>query len=326
MGILPFPPIVNKIILFVVIGALLAVGFLFLRTENEPHIVHTAETVLHIGSFPITNSMIMAWLGMAIIVVIGLAFSFKNNIIPGKLQNFGELIVESGVNFCTSVMGSRHNAEKVFPLIATLFIFILLSNWLGLLPGVGSIGKTEVHPHEYALDGEKVYIEGSTAFVKGEEYPIGATFVEGKRASVQGQTIVTEDEHFIPILRSAYADLNMTLALAIIAVLATHIFGIAAISAKKHIKKYINFSSPLNFFVGILELFGEISKTISFSFRLFGNIFAGEVLLVIVLGIMPLIIPLPFFGLEVFVGFIQALVFSMLTLVFIQVAMMEGEH
>lgn len=326
MGLSRFPFSVKKIILFVVIGALLVVGFLFLRTENEPHIVHTAETVFYIGSFPVTNSMIMAWLGMLVIIAIGLALTWKNEIIPGKIQNFGELIVDSGVNFCASVMGSRHNAEKVFPLIATLFIFILLSNWLGLLPGVGSIGKTEIHHHEYAIDQEKVFVEGNTAFVKGEEYALGATYLNGKRATVEGQTITTYDKHTVPILRSAYADLNMTLALAIIAVVATHIFGIAAISAKKHIKKYINFSSPINFFVGILELFGEISKTISFSFRLFGNIFAGEVLLVIVLGIAPLIIPLPFFGLEVFVGFIQALVFSMLTLVFIQVAMMEGEH
>ena len=326
MGILRFPPLVNKLILFVVVGVLLVVGFLFLRTENDPHIVHTAEIVFHIGSFPVTNSMLMAWLGMAVIIFLGIVLTLKNEIIPGKIQNFGELLVESGVNFCTSVMGSRHNAERVFPLIATLFIFILLSNWLGLLPGVGSIGKTEVHHHEYALDGEKVFVEGNTAFVKEKQYPLGSSFVDGKRASVNGQSLVTEEEHFVPLLRSAYADLNMTLALAIIAVLATHMFGIIAISAKKHIKKYINFSSVINCIVGILELFGEISKTISFSFRLFGNIFAGEVLLVIVLGIMPLIVPLPFFGLELFVGFIQALVFSMLTLVFIQVAMMESEH
>ena len=321
MGILPFPRIVNKIILFVVIGALLVVGFLFLRTENEPHIVHTAETVFHIGPLPVTNSLIMSWMGMVLIVVIGVALAFKKEVIPGKLQNFGEMIIEGGVNFCASVVGSRHKAEKVFPLIATLFIFILLSNWLGLLPGVGSIGKTEVHHEEYAIDGEKVSVEQNIAVVDGKEYVL-----DGEKNYIKQDKVVVEKKHFVPILRSAYADLNMTLALAIIAVVATHIFGIAAVSARKHIKKYINFSSPINFFVGILELFGEVSKTISFSFRLFGNIFAGEVLLVIVLGIAPLIIPLPFFGLEVFVGFIQALVFSMLTLVFIQVAMMEGEH
>ena len=288
-------PTLHKIILFGIVGVLLVVGFLFLRTDNDPHIVHTAEAVFHIASFPVTNSLIMSWFGMAIIIAIGIMFTLRNDAVPSTLQNIGELIIESGVNFCASVMGSRHNAERVFPLIATLFIFILISNWLGLLPGVGSIMKTEIHPHEYALDGEKVFIEGDTAFVKGQEYALGATFVDGKRASVQGQTVVTEEKHLIPILRSAYADLNMTLALAAIAVLATHFFGIATISAKKHFKKYINFSSPLGCFVGVLELFGEISKTISFSFRLFGNIFAGEVLLIIVLGLAPLIIPLPFF-------------------------------
>jgi F-type H+-transporting ATPase subunit a len=117
----------------------------------------------------------------------------------------------------------------------------------------------------------------------------------------------------------------MTLALAVISVLATHVFGVMTIGFFKHAHKFFNFSSPINFFVGILELFGEVSKMISFSFRLFGNIFAGEVLLVVILTLVPYIAPLPFFALEVFVGFIQALVFSMLTLVFMKVAMAEAE-
>jgi F-type H+-transporting ATPase subunit a len=241
----------------------------------------SAETVLHIGQFPVTNSILMSWVTMVVLIALGLAASFRLSPIPGKLQNMGELIIESALDFFAGVLDSRHDAERIFPLIFTFFIFILLSNWLGLVPGIGSIGLTEVH--------------------------------EGK-------------EVFVPLLRSTYSDLNMTLALALISVVATHIFGVAAIGFFKHTGKYITFKSPILFFIGVLELVAEVAKVLSFSFRLFGNIFAGEVLLVVMLGLVPYIAPLPFFALEVFVGFVQALVFSMLTLVFIKVATTEMAH
>lgn len=130
----------------------------------------------------------------------------------------------------------------------------------------------------------------------------------------------------IPILRSANTDINTTLALAIISVLLIQIFGVIVIGFFKHVKKFINFSSPINFFVGALESISEISKIISFAFRLFGNIFAGEVLLIVIAFLIPFIVPLPFYALEVFVGFIQALVFSMLTLVFLTIATTAEDH
>lgn len=256
--------------------------------ESKPHISIAAETVHEveqlplIDSFPITNAIIMSWITMAILLIMGFLFVYKIKIIPRKMQNVGELILDTGLDFVTNILGSRQKAEKVFPLIITLFLFILISNWMGLVPGIGSIGVTQIH--------------------------------EGK-------------EVFIPFFRSVFADINMTLALGIIAVVATHIFAIINIGKKAHIGKFINFKSPILFFVGILELFGEISKIISFSFRLFGNVFAGEVLLVIILWLTGYYLAsIPFYGLELFVGFIQALVFSMLTLIFIQVATMEPEH
>ena len=124
----------------------------------------------------------------------------------------------------------------------------------------------------------------------------------------------------IPIIRSPSADLNTTLALAIVSVFMTQFFGITAIGIGKHFKKYINFSSPIKFFVGILEMISEISRIISFSFRLFGNIFAGEVLLIVSYYLIPYLVPLPFLFMEVFVGIIQAFIFAMLTLSFTQVA------
>ena len=141
--------------------------------------------------------------------------------------------------------------------------------------------------------------------------------------SVGWEAVKNGQKEIIPFFRSANTDLNTTLALAGISVIATQIFGIAAIGFIKYSKKYINFSSFSNFFVGILELVSEIAKIISFAFRLFGNIFAGEVLLVVVTYLIPYIIPIPFYGLEIFVGFIQALVFAMLSLVFMTMATID---
>ncbi len=123
----------------------------------------------------------------------------------------------------------------------------------------------------------------------------------------------------VPFFRSVHADLNMTLALAIISVVMTQVFGFIA-NGKGYLKRYFNFSNPVLFFVGLLEIVSEFAKIISFAFRLFGNIFAGEVLLTIVGFIAPFLAPLPFYGLELFVGLIQAVVFTMLTLVFFSMA------
>ena len=128
---------------------------------------------------------------------------------------------------------------------------------------------------------------------------------------------------FIPIFRGGNADLNTTLALAILTMTLVQFFGIFAIGLWKYAGKFINFKEgPIGFFVGILEIIGEFSRIISFSFRLFGNIFAGEVLLAVITWLLPYVGPIPFYGLEIFVGFIQALVFSLLTLVFVNMATM----
>lgn len=133
-------------------------------------------------------------------------------------------------------------------------------------------------------------------------------------------------EILVPLFRGGNADLNSTLAFALIAVVATHVAGLRHLGALPHIGKFLNVRSPIGFFVGILELVSEFAKILSFSFRLFGNIFAGEVLLLIVAALVPYFAPLPFFGLELFVGFVQALVFATLTLVFLQLATAEEGH
>jgi F-type H+-transporting ATPase subunit a len=232
-----------------------------------------AEKVFELWGFPITNSMIFSWI-VTILLITVLAISTRRlETIPSATQNFLEFVMESLLNLCNNVIENKEQTKRYFPLIATIFLFVMLNNWMGLLPGIGPIGIYEVH---------------------------------------HGETVL------VPLFRSGNADLNTTLAISIITMIAVQVFAVSAMGFSKHIKKFFDFRGPINFFVGILELISEFAKIISFSFRLFGNIFAGEVLLIVVAFLMPLIAPLPFLFLELFVGFIQALVFAMLALVFIK--------
>jgi len=141
-----------------------------------------------------------------------------------------------------------------------------------------------------------------------------------------GSITITGPHGTVPLLRGATADLNTTIALAIISVVMTHLYAIRELGLFTHLKKYVSLN-PIMLFVGFLEIISELSKMVSFSFRLFGNIFAGEVLLVVISYLLPALGPVPFFGLELFVGLIQALVFTMLSLVFLEIASSaHGDH
>lgn len=238
------------------------------------HISIKAEELFHIGTLPITNTLLMSGLVFLFLCVMCFLLRKKIAMVPGMAQSIAELALEGILGLMDSVLGSREKSERYLPLIATIFVFILFSNWFGLLPGVGSL--------------------------------------------------VLQEEHGVaPLLRSPASDLNFTLALALLAVLIINILAVVAIGIRSHAKKFFNFSSPIDFFLGILELISEFAKIVSFSFRLFGNVFAGEVLLMIVAFLVPYVIPLPFLFLEVFVGFIQAFVFAMLALVFVAIATTE---
>ncbi len=223
--------------------------------------------------------MVVAWCAMAFLVGISAFLTRRLDVIPRGGQNVIELIVEKLLAFVTDATGSSVRAKKLFPLAATIFLFVLAVNWMGLLPGAGTVGIFAVE---------------------------------------HGERVLT------PFWRASSADLNFTLALSLISVIAIQIFGIQAIGVKHYIGKFITFKDPIAFFVGILEIISEIGKIISLSFRLFGNIFAGEVLLTVMLTLVPYVVPVPFLAMEVFVGFVQAFVFSMLTLVFASMAMEEA--
>jgi F-type H+-transporting ATPase subunit a len=258
-----------------------------------------AEPIFHLGAMPITNSLVNSWAVVIIVSIIAIIVRSRLSEIPRGLQNGLEAVIEQFLGIFDSVTGSRERSLKFFPLVFSFFILILFSNWMGLLPGVGSIGQVAAEGHE------KV---------------------------------------FIPYLRGGTADLNTTLALAIIGVVASHIFGVIALGAWKYLNKFINLKAfleipgkirkdpavlivnPIKAFVGLIEIIGEIAKIASLSFRLFGNIFAGEVLLAAMSAILAFGLPIPFMFLEVIVGLIQALIFSMLILAYLTMNTAEEEH
>lgn len=237
----------------------------------------SAEKITQIGSLPITNSMVTSW--VASILIIAIAYFGSRNLkkIPTGIQNLVEWIIELLMSVMNSVFENMEQTKKYFPYLATLFLFILTNNWLGLLPGVSSIGF-----HENGV--------------------------------------------FVPLFRSGNADVNTTMALAILTVFLIQVFGSLAIGFKKYSQKFFNFKNPIMFFVGILELISELSRIISFSFRLFGNVFAGEVLIAMITSLLPYVGPVPFYLLEVLVGLIQALVFTILATVFIKLAITDHDE
>lgn len=240
-----------------------------------------SETIFHIGSFDVRNTLITSLITVLFLLVVGLILRRKKYaLIPSGTQNVVEAIIGGVFDFCQGVVGDEKKTKKFLPLVTTLFVYVLFSNWMGLLPGFGSIGIWEVH---------------------------------------NGHEIL------VPILRSTYADVNMTFALAAISVVSCQIFGFSMLGMKGYGGKFIvnPLKDPIGCFVGLLEIVSEFAKMISFTFRLFGNIFAGEVLLLVMTFLVPYIAPIPFYGLEIFVGFIQALVFGFLTLVFLKIATTE---
>jgi len=256
------------------------------------------EVIFQIGKFPVTNTVINTILVDGFLLL--LAFLIAKNIsrVPGKIQLIAEYVIGGLYRFTESIAGDK--TSKIFPFFITFFLFILISNWSGLIPGINTFGIVEQH-------------EGKT--------------------------------HIVPLIRATTSDLNTTLSLALVSLLATHIMSIRTLGLSEYISRFIPFfpfilsvlkgkpkfsldtNGPINLFislfnpfvfvfVGLLELISEFVKIISLSFRLFGNIFAGEVVLETVSGIFAFVFPLPFLVLEIVVGLVQALVFSMLTMAF----------
>lgn len=241
----------------------------------------------HVGNLPITATLVTTWLAMAVLVIFAIVLRPRLKLVPGRLQTLVELVIGGAYDYVAETLESRKLASKYFPILMTIFLGLLVMNWTGLLPGVTSVG-----------------------------------FWEGQGA----------DKHLVPLFYPPAADLNLAIAYAFIAMVVVEFAGIAALGVWRYGGKFINFSGrtigqrALNFVVGIIELISELGRLISFSFRLFGNIFAGKTLLVVALFFVPLVLPVPILAYEVFVGFIQAAIFAFLTLIFIKLAVAEPHH
>lgn len=256
-----------------------------------------AEPIAHIGAFPVTNAMVNAWVVTIFFVVVACLVSRKKQLVPTGILNVVEGTVEILSNEIEKVAGSRAKARQFFPLIATIFLVVLANNWLGLIPGTGTIGIYGLMHGEVEL---------------------------------------------IPLLRSAGSDLNFTLAIAVTAILFSHFAGVRAVGLVDYFSKFVNVkgifksikhgpmaivTAVIEFGVGLIEIIGEFAKTLSLSLRLFGNVFAGEILMTVMLGLVSYVVPIPFMFLEILVGIVQATVFAMLTLVYLIIATTpHGEH
>lgn len=315
----------NRILTVLGVSLLVGLGLYFAgirMTKADLAISAAAEPIVCLGGqlegehcasgFPITNSLIMTVL-IDLLLLASIIVGARNmQLIPRGFQNVIEFIVESFYNFAQSV--DRKNVAKFFPICAAIFFFVLYSNYFALVPGVGSIGVCRV---EHAAEGAAA--EGEAQPAAEEHIPPSSAF-----ASLPGYC---EDGHVVPVLRSPSADLNVTLAWALVAVFFIELFGFQALGIG-YLSKFFNFKEGfMGAFVGILELISEFVRIVAFSFRLFGNIFAGEVVLGVMAFLFAYLLPLPFYGLELFVAFMQAFIFSVLTLVFMSLATLaHGGH
>ncbi len=261
----------------------------------EPHL--PAPVLFHILGLPITNTVLAGWITVIFLVIFSWVITRRMKLVPGRLQTAFEFLLGWMFDLCKSIAGEE-NGRRFFPVVCTIFLFVLFNAWLSLIPGFGSI-EIAVHGHHYEL------------------------------------------------LRGSNTDVNTPLAIALVSFIFVIFFGLKD-ARMGFVKQYLNFgrffrstgrifkgkfepieifSGAIDIFVGGLEVLSLLIRNVSFTFRLFGNMTAGEILLLIAAFLVPWVLALPFYGLELLVGFVQALIFAGLTLVFVTMAVSphEGE-
>jgi F-type H+-transporting ATPase subunit a len=307
----------TRIIVFslVIVLALFVVGLIFgplgasflgiqvpsFMAVPKPHVALPSEVLFEVAGFPITNTLIASWLTVIVLVVVFYVCTRKMKLIPGRLQNLAEMAVETLLNFVKSAAGEKH-ARLLFPAVATIFIYVITNAYLALLPFFGTI------------------------------------VVTGQEGTA------------VPLFRAANTDINVPLSIAVMSFIFVEFWGMKSLGAFRYLGEFFNVGQIrrgvkelftgkirpaitniafgfINLFVGLLEVFSHLIRIVSFTFRLFGNMTAGEILLLISAFLIPLVFTIPFYGLELLIGFIQALIFAGLTLVFgiIAVAPMHEE-
>ncbi|MGZ3538790.1 MAG: F0F1 ATP synthase subunit A [Thermodesulfobacteriota bacterium] len=305
-----------KILIFFFIPVLIlfAIGFVFgplgssfmgskppaIFQVPKPTVELPAEPVAHIGHFSVTNTLIASWFTIIVLVVLSFILTRKMQLIPGKRQAMAEAIVEGLLNFVESVAGKKQS-RMLFPGVATIFLYVISNAYLALFPFFGSIG------------------------------------------------IFEHDGKFAPLFRAANTDVNVPLSIAIMSFIFVETWGMRALGVLHYVSEFVNVRQMgqgfkelfagqvktavmnivfgfINLFVGVLEIFSHLTRMLSFTFRLFGNMTAGEILILVSSFLIPLVFTIPFYGLELLIGLIQALIFSGLTLVFGTIAVSPHEE
>jgi F-type H+-transporting ATPase subunit a len=289
----------------------------------EIHISIAPETLFTVGPVNVTNSLFMMFVVMGLLLIVGSLIARSAKLVPGRWQSLFEVAASFILDLVEST-GGKSFGRRIFPLVGSVFIFILLANYTGILPGVGTIGfYREEAAAEVAAGGESA-----------EEAAIPEAGVAPASEGDEEHAAAEEVHHtvLVPILRAPTADLNQTLALALVTFTTIQVMGIRAHGVGGRLK---HMADPP--FIFPIELVSEFGRIISLSARLFGNVFAGEVLLAVMyalanavrIAINPLWVPVVFIFLELLFGTIQALVFALLTAIYITMAAGDshgGEH
>jgi F-type H+-transporting ATPase subunit a len=306
-----------------VVFLLIVIGGLFFPVP-QPGIHLSAnyhDPFYKLGPIYITNTFIAAWLSILVLVGFFFLATRKMKLIPKGLQSFAELVIELLLNFVEGVAGKEYG-RRFFPIVATIFLYVLMNAWLGLLPVFNVIGTAHEGTSDTLL------------------HSFLSIFPQYSGAIID-----------VPILRPANTDINIPLMLALVSFFSVEYWGITSLGFRHYLGKFLRFQQLfrglkelfkgkikpalsailfglIDVFVGALESLAELVRIISFTFRLFGNMTAGEVLLLMITFLMPWVVGSLFYGLETLLGFIQALIFSALTLVFATMAVTrhESEH
>lgn len=316
--------------ILIVVLVLLVAGFFF--RSPLPVLMVAAEPIVRFGGFLLTNTIIATWLTMLVLLLLFRKATSNMQLVPRGLQNVTEAVVEVLLGLANSVAGPRY-ARVFFPLVGTIFFFVLANSWLALMPGFGTIGIIEHHGHD--IEFARVGGSGGSGGI-GVLMPkagLGPITPEAHPAD-DGHGAPAKDDHapagdaikgtLVPILRGANTDINTTLALALIAVFFVQVWGFKYQGLAGYGSKFINltgfkqgaFIGVIYIVIGLIECVSELARILSFTFRLFGNMFAGEVLLAVITFLVPFVLADMFYMLEVGVGVVQATVFGALTLVF----------
>ena len=326
-----------------IVLALIAVGVYaafigpsILKPVSPPVELPPEPTGLAIGGFQITNTILATLITDVLLIIMALSawrFIKSGKVVPSGFYNIFEAIIEFLWNSVEGSVGKW--AKRVFPLVATIFLLIFIANMIKLVPGFESIGRLEAAKKGTGYAPKELFSIGSLAFYtvdKAQPTKIEAGKTEG--GSVEGEGLCQVCV-VVPFLRGTATDLNFPLALALITVVMSQVYGVWALGPAYfekffQIRKLISggIFGVIDFAVGILEAVLEFAKVLSFSFRLFGNIFAGALLLSILGALTAVALPAGLYIFEIFFGTIQAYVFFLLATVFISMALVShsGEH